>query len=111
MERASDVPLPARQLPRAGRLDDRPGADHPGLDAHTAHVMRFYTKQFVDAMAPSNFVFTNPEVLRTTIESDGENLVRGLDHLLEDIERGNGELLVKMTDYEAFEVGHNVAVT
>jgi polyhydroxyalkanoate synthase len=82
-----------------------------GLDAQTARKVDFYTRQFVDAMAPSNFVMTNPEVLRTTIESGGENLVKGLEHLLGDLERGKGELRISMTDYDAFEVGKNIAVT
>jgi polyhydroxyalkanoate synthase subunit PhaC len=82
-----------------------------GLDNKTAQKIDFYTRQFVDAMAPSNFVMTNPEVLRTTIESRGENLVKGLQHLLNDLERGKGKLSISMTDYEAFEVGKNVAVS
>ncbi len=82
-----------------------------GLDTKTARKVDFYTRQFVDAMAPSNFVLTNPEVLRTTIESGGENLVNGLKHMLEDLERGKGRLMIKMTDMEAFEVGRNIAVT
>lgn len=82
-----------------------------GLDDHTAQKVDFYTRQFVDAMAPSNFVLTNPEVLRATIESGGENLVKGLNNLLDDLERGKGRLSIKMTDYEAFKVGENIAVT
>jgi polyhydroxyalkanoate synthase len=82
-----------------------------GLDDKTAKKIDFYTRQFVDAMAPSNFVLTNPEVLRATIESRGENLVKGLQHLLADLERGKGKLSISMTDYEAFEVGKNIAVT
>jgi len=82
-----------------------------GLDDHTAKKVDFYTRQFVDAMAPSNFVMTNPEVLRTTIESGGENLVKGLEHLLKDLERGKGELRISMTDYDAFQVGKNIAST
>ena len=78
-----------------------------GLDAHTAKKVDFYTRQFVDAMAPSNFVMTNPEVLRTTLESGGENLVKGLENLIEDMERG----AISQTDYDAFEVGTNLAVT
>jgi polyhydroxyalkanoate synthase len=85
--------------------------DVDGLDDQTARKVDFYTRQFVDAMAPSNFVLTNPEVLRTTLESGGENLVRGLEHLLEDLERGKGQLSIKMTDYDAFKVGKNIAVT
>ncbi len=82
-----------------------------GLDDKTAKKVDFYTRQFVDAMAPSNFVMTNPEVLRTTIESGGENLVKGLDNLLDDLERGKGQLSIKMTDTEAFTVGENIATT
>ncbi len=82
-----------------------------GLEDKTARKIDFYTRQFVDAMAPSNFVLTNPEVLRATIESRGENLVKGLQNLLEDLDRGNGKLSIKMTDLDAFEVGGNLANT
>ncbi len=85
--------------------------DVDGLDDKTAKKVDFYTRQFVDAMAPSNFVMTNPEVLRTTLESRGENLVKGLQNLLDDLERGKGQLHIKMTDLEAFELGENIAVT
>ncbi|HXP31474.1 MAG TPA: class I poly(R)-hydroxyalkanoic acid synthase [Stellaceae bacterium] len=82
-----------------------------GLDEKTARKVDFYTRQFVDAMAPSNFVLTNPEVLRATLASGGENLVSGLKNMLEDLERGKGRLMIKMTDMEAFEVGKDLAVT
>ena len=82
-----------------------------GLNPKTAHKVDFYTRQFVDAMAPSNFLATNPEVLETTIETGGENLLRGLTNLLDDIERGRGQLAVTMTDLEAFRLGENVATT
>jgi polyhydroxyalkanoate synthase len=82
-----------------------------GLDEKSAKKVDFYTRQFVDAMAPSNFVVTNPEVLRTTVESGGENLVKGLENMLKDLERGKGQLRISMTDYDAFKVGKNIAVT
>jgi len=82
-----------------------------GLDDKTSKKIDFYTRQFVDAIAPSNFVLTNPEVLRATIETGGENLVKGLDNLLKDLERGKGRLMIKMTDLEKFKVGVNIAVT
>ena len=85
--------------------------DVEGMDPKTKKKVEFYTRQFMDAIAPSNFVLTNPEVLRVTIESNGENLVRGLDHVLEDLERGKGRLDIRMTDPNAFEVGRNVAIT
>jgi polyhydroxyalkanoate synthase len=81
-----------------------------GLDPAHQQRIRFYTKQFVDAMAPTNFVLTNPEVLRTTLQSNGENLVKGLSHLLEDLERGHGQLAIRQTA-DAFRVGENIAVT
>jgi len=82
-----------------------------GLDDKTAKKVDFYTRQFVDAMAPSNFLLTNPEVLKATLESGGENLVKGLENLLKDLERGKGRLSISMTDIEAFKVGENIAVT
>ena len=82
-----------------------------GIDERTARKVDFYTRQFVDALAPSNFVMTNPEVLRATIESRGENLLHGLKNLLEDLERGKGRLAIKMTDMAAFRVGENIAVS
>src|SRR5579859_5639619 len=83
----------------------------PGLDTHTARKLRFYTRQFVDALSPSNFVMTNPEVVKATIESKGENLVRGFANLLEDLERNQGRFSVKMTDFSAFKLGENIANT
>ncbi len=82
-----------------------------GLDDKTARKVDFYTRQFVDAMAPSNFAMTNPEVLRETLETGGENLVKGLSNLLGDLERGKGKLQIRMTDMAAFKVGENIAVT
>ncbi|HXJ01147.1 MAG TPA: class I poly(R)-hydroxyalkanoic acid synthase [Micropepsaceae bacterium] len=70
----------------------------------------FYAKQFVDAIAPSNFVLTNPEVLRETLRTNGENLVKGLDNLLSDLERGQGELSIRQTT-DNFVVGRDVATT
>jgi len=82
-----------------------------GLDPLTARKLDFYTRQFVDAIAPSNFVLTNPEVLRATFETRGENLVNGLQNLLDDLERGKGRLSISMTDAGAFRLGENVAAS
>ncbi len=82
-----------------------------GLDEHTAEKVDFYTRQFIDAMAPTNFAMTNPDVLRRTVETGGENLLQGLSNMLDDLERGKGQLRVKMTDLERFKLGENVAVT
>jgi polyhydroxyalkanoate synthase len=82
-----------------------------GLDAKTAQKVDFYSRQFIDAMSPSNFLLTNPEVLRKTAETGGENLLRGLNNLLSDLERGRGKLTIKMTDLDAFTLGENIAVS
>ena len=82
-----------------------------GLDAKTAQKIDFYARQFVDAMSPSNFVLTNPEVLRKTADTGGENLIKGLSNLLSDLERGRGKLSIKMTDLDAFKLGENIATT
>jgi polyhydroxyalkanoate synthase subunit PhaC len=81
------------------------------LDPHIKRKLDFYTKQFVDALSPSNYLMTNPEALRVTAETGGENLVKGLQNLLQDLERGQGELHISMTDMKAFELGKNVATT
>jgi len=82
-----------------------------GLDPKTAQKVDFYARQFVDAMSPSNFLLTNPEVLRKTAETGGENLLKGLNNLLGDLERGKGKLHIKMTDMEAFKLGENIGVS
>ncbi len=82
-----------------------------GLDEGTKKKVDFFTRQYIDALAPSNFALTNPEVFRETIASGGQNLVRGLNNLLDDIERGNGRLKISMTDTKAFELGVNIATT
>src|SRR5215831_1399685 len=82
-----------------------------GLDEHTQKKVDFFTRQYIDALAPSNFALTNPEVFRETIATGGQNLVKGLNNLLDDIERGNGQLRISMTDNKAFELGVNIATT
>jgi polyhydroxyalkanoate synthase len=86
-------------------------ANVEGLEEHTRKKVDFFTRQYIDALAPSNFALTNPEVFRETIASGGQNLVKGLNNLLDDIERGNGQLRISMTDSKAFELGVNIATT
>jgi polyhydroxyalkanoate synthase len=82
-----------------------------GLEPQLAKKVDFYTRQFVDAISPTNFVATNPAVLRETVETHGENLLKGLQNILNDMERGHGQLRISQTDMEAFSVGENIAVT
>ncbi len=85
--------------------------DAKGLDEHTRHKAEFYVKQIAGALSPSNFVLTNPELLRETLSSNAENLVRGMKMLTEDIEEGGGELKIRQSDASKFEVGRNLALT
>lgn len=82
-----------------------------GVDDKTAKKVDFYTRQFIDAMSPSNFAMTNPQVVKATVESKGENLLKGLQNMLTDLERGKGKLAIRQTDMEAFKVGGNVATS
>jgi polyhydroxyalkanoate synthase subunit PhaC len=82
-----------------------------GLPPESEKKVAFFTRQYVDALSPSNFLMTNPQVLRETLNSGGQNLVRGLSNLLSDIEKGHGELRISMTDEKAFTLGKNVATT
>jgi polyhydroxyalkanoate synthase len=81
------------------------------LNPQTRHKAEFYLRQIVSALAPSNFVLTNPELLRETLMSNAENLVRGMHMLAEDIKAGGGELRIRQTDDSSFEVGRNLATT
>ncbi len=82
-----------------------------GLDDHTRHKASFYVKQVANAISPSNFILTNPELFRETVASSGENLVKGMKMLAEDIAAGGGDLRLRQADYRPFEIGKNVAVT
>jgi polyhydroxyalkanoate synthase len=85
--------------------------DAAGVDEHTRKKAEFYVKQIANAIAPSNFVLTNPELLRETFSSNGENLVRGMHMLSEDIKAGQGVLKIRQSDPSMFDVGKNLATT
>src|SRR5258705_1451455 len=82
-----------------------------GLDPHTRKKAEFYVQQITNALAPSNFVLTNPEILRETLASNGDNLVRGMKMLAEDIEAGHGTLRIRQSDPTNLAVGVNMATT
>jgi polyhydroxyalkanoate synthase len=85
--------------------------DAEGVDSHTRKKAEFYVQQITNALAPSNFVLTNPEVLRETLASSGDNLVRGMKMLAEDIEAGRGTLRIRQSDSSNLAVGINMATT
>src|SRR6202163_2446811 len=82
-----------------------------GVDPHTRKKAEFYVNQITNALAPSNFVLTNPEILRETLASNGDNLVRGMKMLAEDVEAGHGTLRIRQSDPSNLEVGVNMATT
>jgi polyhydroxyalkanoate synthase len=86
-------------------------SDAASLDAHTKQKAEFYVRQITNAVSPSNFVLTNPELLRETVLSNADNLVRGMHMLAEDIETGGGDLRIRQSDASMFEVGRNLATT
>jgi polyhydroxyalkanoate synthase subunit PhaC len=85
--------------------------DTDKLDPHTRHKAEFYIRQIANALSPSNFVLTNPELLRETLTSNAENLVRGMHMLAEDVEAGGGHLKIRQSDSSMFAVGRNLATT
>lgn len=82
-----------------------------GLSDQDRRKLEFQTQLFADAISPTNFVLTNPEVLNETIKTGGQNLVKGLENLIDDLKRGKGELKISTTDYNAFKIGENIAIT
>ena len=84
-------------------IDDLPQKD--------ARKLAFFTRQYIDALSPSNSPITNPQVLKTTLENKGKNLVAGLQNFIQDLEKSDGSLQIAMTDPDAFTLGENVAAT
>ncbi len=82
-----------------------------GLDDQTAKKVKFFTERYLDAMSPTNFAITNPAVIEKTVETKGANLLHGLKNMLEDLETGQGNLKIRMTDTSAFTLGENIATT
>ena len=82
-----------------------------GLDTKTAQKIDFYIRQYLDAMAPTNFVLTNPKVLARTLRSDGENLLIGLQNLQQDFNDQDAALRLRVTNNDAFELGKDIAAT
>ncbi|WP_424940331.1 PHA/PHB synthase family protein [Aliiroseovarius sp. S253] len=82
-----------------------------GLNEDERKRLDFFTQQMIDMMSPTNFLGTNPDAMERAIETNGQSLVDGLENLVSDLEANDGELLVKLVDESAFEVGGNIATT
>src|SRR6266571_218987 len=78
-----------------------------GLDEKQQHKLVFYMRQFLDAISPTNFTFTNPQVIHESIQTGGQNIVSGMEHLRRDLQAGK----MKMTNTDAFAPGRNLAIT
>lgn len=81
------------------------------VDPGTREKASFYLRQVAGALSPSNFIGTNPELLRATLAENAENLVRGMKMLAEDIEAGKGALKIRQSDATKFELGRDLATT
>jgi polyhydroxyalkanoate synthase len=90
---------------------DRLVKDATGVDELTRKKAEFYVKQIANAVSPSNFVLTNPELLRETLSSNAGNLARGMHMLSEDIKAGHGNLKIRQSDPSMFEIGRTLALT
>ncbi|MCW8842341.1 MAG: class I poly(R)-hydroxyalkanoic acid synthase, partial [Rhodobacteraceae bacterium] len=86
-------------------------SDVDGLVDKDRHRLEYFSQQIIDMMSPTNFIGLNPDVIERAIETDGESLVKGLENLIADLEANNGELLVRLADEDAFEIGGNIATT
>ena len=82
-----------------------------GMSESDKKKLAFSSKLMMDALSPSNFAMTNPDVIQETLKSGGENLVRGMQNMREDLERGHGQLKISTTNYDAFTLGDNIATT
>ncbi|GGH22331.1 polyhydroxyalkanoate synthase [Cribrihabitans marinus] len=81
------------------------------LDPTEKRRLNYFAQQIIDMMAPTNFLATNPDALQKAVETEGESLIKGLENLVKDLEANNGELVVRLADESAFELGGNIATT
>ncbi|MBT4567818.1 MAG: class I poly(R)-hydroxyalkanoic acid synthase, partial [Marinovum sp.] len=82
-----------------------------GLEQTEKKRLEYFSKQIVDMMAPTNFLATNPDALEQAVQTQGQSLIDGLENLIEDLEANNGELVIRLADEKAFELGRNIATT
>ena len=80
------------------------------LDPHEKNRLGYFSQQIIDLMSP-NFLATNPDALERAMETEGESLIKGLENLISDLEANDGELIVRLADESAFELGRNIATT
>ena len=81
------------------------------LAPHEKKRLQYFSRQIIDMMSPTNFLATNPDALERAVATEGESLIRGLENLIADLEANNGELIVRLADESAFELGRNIATS
>ena len=87
------------------------GVDYLNLNDQTKAYINFFTKQFINATSPSNFAVSNPKVISETMNSEGENLVRGIKNFIKDLQSSDKIFSISTSDNQAFRVGENLATT
>ncbi|WP_432816789.1 PHA/PHB synthase family protein [Sulfitobacter sp. JB4-11] len=85
--------------------------DVTDMEPHEKQRLAYFNRQIIDLMSPTNFLATNPDALERAIETEGESLIRGIENLISDLEANDGELIVRLADESAFELGGNIATT
>jgi polyhydroxyalkanoate synthase subunit PhaC len=85
--------------------------DVSDLDPREKQRLQYFSRQIIDMMSPTNFLATNPDALQRAVETEGESLIKGLENLISDLEANNGELIVRLADEKAFELGRNIATS
>jgi polyhydroxyalkanoate synthase len=100
-----------QQYLRNARAIEDAVAEVDGLDPKERRRLEYFSRQIVDMMSPTNFLATNPDALERAVETEGQSLVQGLENLVADLERNDGELIVTLADQNAFKVGENLATT
>lgn len=85
--------------------------DVSDLDPAEKKRLSYFSRQIIDMMSPTNFLATNPDALERAVATEGESLIRGLENLISDLEANNGELIVRLADENAFELGRNIATS
>lgn len=81
------------------------------MDPSEKQRLKYFSRQIIDMMSPTNFLATNPDVLQKAVETEGESLIKGLENLISDLEANKGEMVVRLADESAFELGGNIATT
>jgi polyhydroxyalkanoate synthase subunit PhaC len=85
--------------------------DVEDMEPREKQCLQYFSRQIIDMMSPTNFLATNPDALQRAVDTEGESLIKGLENLISDLEANKGEMIVRLADEDAFELGGNIATT